>query len=45
MAVMAAMMLLGLLVLFLGVKSLLVVLPAAVLVWYSAEPRFPGTRN
>jgi hypothetical protein len=37
--------LMGLLVLFTGEKSLIVLIPAAVLVWYKAAPKFRRTRN
>jgi hypothetical protein len=37
--------LLGLLVLFTGEKSLVVLIPAAVLVWYMAAPKLRRGRN
>lgn len=45
MAAMSAMILLGILVLYTGLKSLFVVIPAAVLVWYAAQPRLRSRRN
>ncbi len=44
-AAMIAFMLLGMLVLIAGQKSLLVVVPAAVLVWYGAAPKVRSGRN
>jgi len=41
----AALILMGLLVLFAGDKSLIVLIPAAVLVWYMAAPRLRRSRN
>lgn len=40
-----ALILMGLLVLFTGEKSMIVLIPAAVLVWYTAAPKWRGTRN
>ncbi len=41
----AALILLGMLVLIAGEKSLIVLIPAAVLVWYTAVPRLRSGRN
>lgn len=41
----AALVLMGLLVLFTGDKSLVVLIPAAVWVWYAATPKFRKHRN
>jgi len=40
-----ALVLLGMLVLFTGEKSLVVLIPAAVLVWYGAAPSLRSGRN
>lgn len=40
-----ALILLGILVLLTGEKSLLVVVPAAVLVWFGVAPKLRNTRN
>lgn len=40
-----ALILLGILVLLTGEKSLLVVIPAAVLVWFGVAPKLRNTRN
>lgn len=41
----AALILLGVLVLFSGEKSLLILIPAAVWVWYAATPKLRRDRN
>jgi|GEM_PF-2865070 hypothetical protein len=38
-------MLLGLIALFLGTKSLVLLIPAAALLWYEARPPLHGGRN
>jgi len=42
---MLALVLLGILVLIAGEKSLILLIPAAALVWYKAAPRLGGGRN
>jgi len=45
MGAMAALIILGVLVLLAGEKSLVVLIPAAVLVWYVANPQLRSRRN
>jgi len=40
-----ALVLLGMLVLIAGEKSLVVMIPAAILVWYAAAPKLRRSRN
>jgi hypothetical protein len=40
-----ALILLGILVLLTGERSLIVLIPAAVLVWYTTAPKLRGSRN
>jgi hypothetical protein len=42
---MAVLILLGFIALFLGASSLVVVIPAAIIVWYGVGPAFRPRRN